>query len=105
MLEHPWTIKLEWLPVLAVIALGLVSTGIGNLLRFEIVGRQGALFLTQISYLIPPFGLFWAWLVLGEVPSVRVFVALCFVLAGIFAVRIGEHHARVRNAKTGGALS
>jgi len=92
--EQPFSTELAFWPVLALIALGLLSTGGGNLLRFEIVSRQGALFLTQISYLIPPFGLFWAWLFLGEVPTLRVFVSLGLILAGIFVVRVGEQRAR-----------
>jgi len=92
--EQPFSVELAFWPVMALIALGLLSTGVGNLLRFEIVGRQGALFLTQISYLIPPFGLFWAWLFLGEVPTLRVFVSLGLILAGVFVVRFGEQRAR-----------
>ena len=95
--EQPWTLRPELMPVIAVIILGVLSTGVGNLLRFEIVGRQGALFLTQISYLIPPFGLFWAWLFLGEVPGLRVWISLALILAGIFVVRWGEHLARRKN--------
>lgn len=88
--DRPFQLQLAFWPVLALIALGLLSTGVGNLLRFEIVHRQGALFLTQLSYLIPPFGLFWAWVFLGEVPTLDVWIALVLILGGIFVVRLGD---------------
>ena len=90
MFDAPFSLQPGLYAVLAVLALGVLSTGLGNLLRFEIVGRQGALFLTQISYLIPAFGLFWAWLFLGEIPSLRAYVALVLILAGIGVARLGK---------------
>ncbi|MGB7285371.1 MAG: DMT family transporter [Salaquimonas sp.] len=88
--DKPWTLTPDTNAILAIIALGVLSTGLGNLLRFEIVGRQGALFLTQISYLIPAFGLFWAWLFLDEVPSAKTYLALLLILLGIAVARISS---------------
>ena len=88
--DRPWTLDVQLMPVVAVLLLALLATVFGNMLRFEIAGRRGALFLTQISYLIPLLGLFWAWLILGEVPSTRVYLATALILAGIFIFRLSE---------------
>lgn len=94
--DSPLQLEPAFWPIAALVTLGLLSTGAGNLLRFEIVHRQGALFLTQLSYLIPPFGLFWAWLFLGEIPSLKIWIALMLILSGIFVVRWGEARASSR---------
>ncbi len=88
--DRPWTLHVETGPVIAILLLALMATVFGNMLRFEIAGRRGALFLTQISYLMPLLGLFWAWLILGEIPSTRVYMATALILAGIFVFRLGE---------------
>ncbi len=95
--DQPWMLIPSRDAILAILVLGIISTGAGNLLRFEIVGRQGALFLTQISYLIPAFGLFWAWVFLGEIPSMKTYLALALILAGIAVSRISTRKQLPRN--------
>jgi drug/metabolite transporter (DMT)-like permease len=33
------------------------------------VGRAGAVFAAQVSYLVTAFGIFWAWVIFGETYS------------------------------------
>ena len=48
----------------------LVLTSVVHVLVYAtyvwVVGRAGAVFATQVSYLVTAFGLFWAWLILSE---------------------------------------
>lgn len=50
----------------AVLALGLVCTGIGYLLYFKLVGELGATSTLTVTFLIPVFGVIWGHLFLNE---------------------------------------
>ena len=52
-----------------------------------LVGRAGAVFAAQVSYLVTVFGVFWAMLILGERYSGYVWGALAVMLVGLFLVQ------------------
>ncbi len=52
-----------------------------------LVGRAGAVFAAQVSYLVTGFGVLWAMLILGERYSGWVWAALLVMLAGLFLVQ------------------
>jgi drug/metabolite transporter (DMT)-like permease len=52
-----------------------------------LVGRAGAVFAVQVSYMVTGFGLFWAWLVLGEAFSNVIWLALAVMFAGMYLVQ------------------
>jgi drug/metabolite transporter (DMT)-like permease len=52
-----------------------------------LVGRGGAVFAGQISYLVTGFGVIWAMLLLREYYSLWVWAALAMMLAGLTLVR------------------
>lgn len=52
-----------------------------------LVGRAGAVFAVQVSYMVTGFGLFWAWLLLGEAFSHAIWLALAAMFAGMYLVQ------------------
>ena len=68
---------------LAVLALGLLSTGVGLGAYFRLVARTGPTYVAMVNYLTPVVGVFLAVLVLGEWLPLTAFVALALILAGI----------------------
>ena len=52
-----------------------------------LVGRAGAVFAVQVSYLVTLFGLFWARLFFGESYPSTVWVALGLMLIGMYLVQ------------------
>ncbi|MCX7564798.1 DMT family transporter [Sulfitobacter sp. F26169L] len=52
-----------------------------------LVARTGAIFAVQVSYFVTGFGLFWAWLVLGEAFSNMVWIALAAMFTGMYLVQ------------------
>lgn len=52
-----------------------------------LVGRAGAVFAVQVSYMVTGFGLFWAWLILGESFSNVVWFALAVMFIGMYLVQ------------------
>lgn len=52
-----------------------------------LVGRTGAVFAVQVSYMVTGFGLFWAWLILDEAFSSMIWLALAAMFAGMYLVQ------------------
>ena len=52
-----------------------------------LVGRTGAVFASQVGYLVTGFGVLWARLILGESYSPWVWAALALMLVGVFLVQ------------------
>lgn len=51
---------------LSAIALGVLCTGAAFVLYYRLIARIGANRASTVTYLIPLFGVGWAWLLLGE---------------------------------------
>ena len=87
LIEQPWNITPRLDSVVAVIYLGLVSTGIAWLLRFRISVKNGLIFQSQVSYLIPIFGTILSYIFLKEIITIKVLISLIAVIVGIYFVK------------------
>ena len=85
--EQPWDISPRLDSTISVIYLGLVSTGIAWLLRFKILVKNGLIFQSQVSYLIPIFGTILSYIFLKELITFKVLISLIAVSVGIYFVR------------------
>ncbi len=86
-IEQPWYIEPRLDSTISVIYLGLVSTGIAWLLRFKILVKNGLIFQSQVSYLIPIFGTILSYIFLKEIITIKVFISLVAVVVGIYFVK------------------
>jgi len=86
-IEQPWNLKPRIDSTISVIYLGLVSTGIAWLLRFRILIKNGLIFQSQVSYLIPIFGTILSYIFLKELITIKVFISLVAVVLGIYFVK------------------
>ncbi len=86
-IEKPWTYNPSIQSTVSVIYLGFVSTGIAWLLRFKILVDNGLIFQSQVSYLIPIFGIMLSYIFLKELITVKVLISLIAVVIGIYFVR------------------
>ena len=86
-IEQPWYIKPRLDSTISVVYLGLVSTGIAWLLRFKILVKNGLIFQSQVSYLIPIFGTILSYIFLKEIITFKVFISLVAVVVGIYFVK------------------
>ena len=87
LIEQPWNITPRLDSVVSVIYLGLVSTGIAWLLRFRILVKNGLIFQSQVSYLIPIFGTILSYIFLKEIITIKVLISLIAVIVGIYFVK------------------
>ena len=67
----------------SVAVLGLLCTGFGYVLYFRLIARAGAGFGSMNNYLVPPFGVVYGWIGLGERLPVSAFFAMLLILAGV----------------------
>lgn len=68
--------------MLAVVALGVVCTGIAFLLYFRLIKDIGATSTLTVTFLIPVFGILWGHLFLGEAVTLSMIVGSLIVIAG-----------------------
>lgn len=82
-LERPFAALPEARPALGLLWLGVLSTGLAQVLLVQVLRRAGPSFLTQVNFMIPLWALVFAFLLLGETPPPRALLALALILAGV----------------------
>jgi drug/metabolite transporter (DMT)-like permease len=70
--------------IAAVVVLGLGSTALATLLFYGLIGREGAARAGVTSYLVPPLGLAYGALLLGEAVTAGALAGLPLILAGVW---------------------
>ena len=96
--EQPWNINPRLDSTISVMYLGLVSTGIAWLIRFKILVKNGLIFQSQVSYLIPIFGTILSYIFLKELITFKVLISLIAVSVGIYFVRKADNNSSKINA-------
>lgn len=86
-LEQPWSLHFETESLLALTHLGIVSTGMAFLMRYYIILRAGAVFLSYVAFIIPMFGILFGILFLEETISVNTMGAVVLILSGVYLGR------------------
>lgn len=84
-LEPPWQLSPTPLGMLAILCVGILSTGMPYLVYFHLLKKVGATRTAMVNYLIPLVGVFWGTLLLGERLPWRALPALLLILAGLAA--------------------
>ena len=86
-LEEPFESIPTLKSTLSLIYLGIVATGFAWWLRFKILAKNGIVFQTQVTYLIPIFGVIFGALILDEQITWKVLVSLIIIISGIYIVK------------------
>ncbi len=73
----------------SLVYLGIVSTAIAFMIRAKLIFDNGLIFMSQVSLLIPIFGLYFSWLFLSETFSINMFVSLIIILFGLWVLQLG----------------
>ena len=97
-IEQPWNFIPRLDSTISVIYLGLVSTGLAWLLRFKILVKNGLIFQSQVSYLIPIFGTILSYIFLKELITTKVLISLIAVSVGIYFVRKADNKKNINNS-------
>src|SRR5215469_8347225 len=68
---------------LSAVLLGVLCTGIAFVFYYRLIHRIGPARTSTVTYLIPLFGVIWAWLLLGEPLTLTMALAGALILAGV----------------------
>ena len=68
---------------LAAGVLGVLCTGIAFVLYFRLIQRVGAARAATSTYLVPIFGIAWAWLLLGERPTTAMIASAALIVGSV----------------------
>lgn len=71
---------LSWL---SAILLGALCTGLAYFLYYRLLYRIGAPRTSTVTYLVPLFGVVWAWIFLGEPLTLGMAIAAALILGGV----------------------
>lgn len=63
--------------------LGVMCTGLAYVLYYRLIHRIGAPRASTVTYIIPLFGVIWAWLLLGEPLTPSMALAGVLILSGV----------------------
>ncbi|MFD6884873.1 DMT family transporter [Streptomyces sp. NPDC059957] len=80
-------VRLEAVPLLAVVVLGVFATGVTFYLTYRIIADEGATNAATVGYLLPVVSVVLGALVLGEEIGPRVIVGMAVVLLGVALTR------------------
>jgi drug/metabolite transporter (DMT)-like permease len=63
--------------------LGVACTGLAYAIFYRLIHRIGAPRASTVTYLVPLFAVAWAWIFLGEVPTLKMVGAGALILGGV----------------------
>jgi drug/metabolite transporter (DMT)-like permease len=84
---HSITIK-SWL---SATALGVLCTGIAFVMYYRLIERVGPNRTSTVTYLIPPFGVAWAWAFLSEPVTLTMGIACALILGSVALSQLWGH--------------
>lgn len=67
----------------SVALLGVLCTGIAFVMYYRLIARIGAGRASTVTYLVPLFGVAWAWWLLDEQPTLRMAIAGALILGSV----------------------
>ena len=85
---------------LSLIALGVVCTGAAYAVYYRLIQRVGAPRATTVTYLVPIFGVLWAWLALGEALTISMAFGGFLILGGMLFSQTRARANRMPRAAT-----
>ncbi|NNN18673.1 MAG: DMT family transporter [Acidimicrobiaceae bacterium] len=87
--------------LLVLIALGVISTALAQVLFFWLISELGAVRTSYVTYLVPLFGVLWGWLFLGEPVSMISYIGMIFVMIGLWLLLTPKTELKVISLRTG----
>ena len=68
---------------LCALMLGVLCTGTAYVLFYRLIHRIGAPGASTVTYLVPLFGVLWAWIFLNEPLTASMATAAAMILGGV----------------------
>jgi drug/metabolite transporter (DMT)-like permease len=86
--EQPWTIVFGTQEVIAILYLGIVTTGITTMVLVLLTQMAGSTFVSYNTYLIPIVAVFAGYIWLDEPLKEMTFLSIAFIFGGIYIAQM-----------------
>ena len=90
LLENPLPSTVSSASIFALIYLGVIATALAFTVRFFIIRANGAVFMSQVGYLVPLFGVIWSGLYFADAINLQTLLSLGLIMLGIAITRKGS---------------
>ena len=90
LLEDPLPAQVSTTSLLSLMYLGVFATALAMTIRFVVIRVNGAVFMSQVGYLVPLFGVIWSGLYFSDAINLQTILALSLILVGIAVTRKGN---------------
>ncbi len=90
LLEDPLPAQVSITSLLSLVYLGVFATALAMTIRFVIIRVNGAVFMSQVGYLVPLFGVIWSGMYFADAINLQTILALSLILVGIAVTRKGN---------------
>ena len=87
-LEHYHPAQIQWMPLLALMTLGVFGTALAQLIQYKLIKETSALFASSTTYIIPVVAVFWGILD-GEQFQLIHALSIAGILAAVVLIRKG----------------
>jgi drug/metabolite transporter (DMT)-like permease len=81
--------NISLVPLLSLIYLGLLPTGLAQLLQVQVIRDAGPTFATLVSYMVPVWAMVFGIIFLAEPAQSTLFLALTLILSGMVLSQLG----------------
>lgn len=81
--DPPWHHQFTWRGGMALVFLGIFSSGLASLFLVSLIKRAGVTFASYCNYLTPLIAVAWGLAFLGEAVSPKMLIALTLILCGL----------------------
>lgn len=91
----------EFMPLIAVVTMGVVLSGLGQAMRTSLIRRYGTVFFSAVGYMVPVWALVFGVVFLGEELTTRNMIAFGVITVGLLLAqskRAGRFGGRVSAA-------
>ena len=72
--------------ILLLIIFGIMGTSVPYLIYYKLIKDIGSMKALTVTYLMPVFGVMWAFIILNEVPKYNVYLGSIVILIGVYLV-------------------
>jgi drug/metabolite transporter (DMT)-like permease len=88
--ENPLPENVSNASIIALFYLGVIATAFAFTVRFFIIRANGAVFMSQVGYLVPLFGVLWSGLYFADAINLQTVISLGMIMLGIAITRKGS---------------
>ncbi|WP_135503744.1 DMT family transporter [Roseovarius aestuariivivens] len=84
-----WPGQVDWVPVLALLYLGLLPTGVAQILLVQVIRDAGPSFMSLVNYMVPVWSVIFGAVLLNEALSPSLYLGLALILGGVALSQLG----------------